>query len=244
MNRMISLMSVAFLFSIVSAPARGQDDKAMQAVLDKAVKALGGEEKLRQTMSWKLTGDQSEPVNTVQGIERYRSVSEFEEEGKKITTTDILNGAKGWNISGGGQFELMKEGLAQVRQRAYQEVIPILVYPLKGKGFTVKSAGEEKVDGKPAIGVRATFPDKSESVLFFDKETGLPLKHTYKVQGYNDKTINVEDTFSNYKEIDGIKKAMKMKSKESNGKDETFDSVITEFKVLKEVDPKTFADPK
>lgn len=245
MNRMTRVMCMAFLVSLVTAPVRGQDDKAAQAVLDKAIKALGGEEKLRQAMSWKLKDDQAEMVITVHGIEQYRSVSESEEKGKKFKSTDILNGDEGWNISGGSQSKLTKEHLAQLRQRAYQEVIPVLVYPLKGKGFKVKLDREEKVDGKSAIGVHATFPDKSESVIFFDKETGLPLKHIYKMPVYPDKTINFEHTFSNHKEIDGIKKAMKMKSKvSSNGKDETFETVITEFKVLKEVNPKTFADPK
>ena len=51
-----------------------------------------------------------------------------------------------------------------------------------------------------------------------------------------------ETTFSNYKEFDGIKKATKSESKRNGEKFLTTE--VTEFKVLKKVDPKTFDEPK
>ena len=54
----------------------------------------------------------------------------------------------------------------------------------------------------------------------------------------------MDHTFGNYNEIDCIQKAMKVTSEIYYGKSETIETVITEFKVLKEVDSKTFAETK
>ena len=51
-----------------------------------------------------------------------------------------------------------------------------------------------------------------------------------------------ETTFSDYKDFDGIKKATKVSSKRNGEK--SADLEISEFKVLDNVDPETFARPK
>ena len=48
--------------------------------------------------------------------------------------------------------------------------------PLKGKGFKVDSSGDEKVGEKAVAVVRVTGPEGKEFTLYFDKESGLPVK--------------------------------------------------------------------
>ena len=55
-------------------------------------------------------------------------------------------------------------------------MVSSLVIFAKGKGFKIEAAGEEKVGDKPAAVVKVTGPDSKDFKLFFDKESGLPVK--------------------------------------------------------------------
>ena len=86
-----------------------------------------------------------------------------------------------------------------------------------------------------------TTPDGKEFTLYFDKESGLPVKLVAKVVGFGGEEFTQETTYKDYKDFDGIKKATKVDSKR-DGEDFT-KSEVTEFKVLEKVDPKAFSEP-
>ena len=95
---------------------------------------------------------------------------------------------------------------------------------------------------KPASGLKATGPDGKEFTIYFDKTSGLPVKLVAKVVGFDGQEYTEEQTYENYKEFGGIKKATKLEAKRDG---ESFlTSEITEFKVLDHVDPKTFSAPE
>src|SRR5207253_5998748 len=119
----------------------------------------------------------------------------------------------------------------------YLTVIPITIVPLKGKEFKVAPLGEEKVGGKPAVGVKVTGPDGKDFNLYFDQESGLPVKLVAKVVGFMGDEFTMETIFSDYKEMGGIKKATKIESKRDGEKFQ--DQQVTEFRILDKVDPKT-----
>src|SRR5207302_437956 len=66
-------------------------------------------------------------------------------------------------------------------REVYLQLVPVTVLPLRGKGFKVKTAGEEKVGGKAAVVLEVTGPDSKDFKLSFDKESGLPVKMVAKV---------------------------------------------------------------
>jgi hypothetical protein len=122
------------------------------------------------------------------------------------------------------------------------QVVLLTLVPLKGKEFKLAVAGEEKVNGKRAAGIKVTGPDKKDFTLFFDKESGLLVKMVVKVIGFGNNEVTQEMTFGDYKEFDGIKKATKIVNKRDG---ERFQDIeIAEFKVLDKVDAKTFEEPK
>ena len=57
MKRLLGAVLAGFLMAILGSPVRA-DDKDPNAILDKAIKALGGEEKLKkaESISWKSKG--------------------------------------------------------------------------------------------------------------------------------------------------------------------------------------------
>ena len=80
-------------------------------------------------------------------------------------------------------MELDGDDLAAEKRRAYLQAAPMTILPLKGKGFKVESATEEKVGDKPAAVLKVTGPDGKDFTLFFDKESGLPVKLVATVAG-------------------------------------------------------------
>jgi hypothetical protein len=252
MRRFLGAVAVSALVLGASTLARAADEKDAKAILDKAIKALGGEEKLgaAKAITWKakgkinLGGNESEFTSeaTAQGLDHYRSSFEGEFNGNKVKGDGAVNGDKGWRQFGDNKMELDKDGLANEKRNVYLMLVPITLVPLKEKGFKVESAGEEAVGGKPAACLKITAPDGKDFKLYFDKESGLPVKEVAKVAGFMGEEVAQETTYSNYKDFHGIKKATKTETSRDGQK--FIEGEVTEFKVLDKVDPKTFAEPQ
>jgi hypothetical protein len=252
MARFIAAAFVAVLILGSGREARAEGGKDATAILDKAIKALGGEEKLAKVKAatWKskgtltLMGNDNEVSSqtTVQGLDHFRQEFEGEFGGNKIKGVTVVAGDKGWRKFGENQMALDKAAVAVTKRTVYLTMVPITILPLKGKGFKVETAAEEKVDGKPAVGVKATGPDGKEFLLYFDKESGLPVKLKATVVGFMGEDFALETTYGDYKEVGGIKKATKYKSTRDGEKYQ--DQQVSDFKALDKADAKAFAEPE
>lgn len=251
MKRYISAV-VAVLIVGTNAPARPDGDKDSAAVLDKAIKALGGAEKFGKTPAYQLKGkgtinfggNESSFTNqsTVQGLDRFRSEFEADFGGNKVHGLTVVSGAKGWRKFGEQGQELAGDMLANEKRNVYLQVIPATLVALKGEGFKLAPAGEEKVNDKPAVGLKVTGPEGKDFTIYFDKESGLPVKLAAKVSGFMGEDATQETTYAEYKDFGGVKKATKLVTKRDG---EPFLKLeVTEFKLLDKVAPETFAEPK
>ena len=247
MKRFLGAVVATTLLSVLGSPVWA-DDQDTKAILDKAIKALGGEAKLGKALAFSSKakgtirfGGNENPFNsqlTVKGLDHYRS--EFGND--MFQGVVVLAGDKGWRKFGDNLMEMDADAVANEKRNIYLQVVPVTLVPLKGKGFKVESVGEEKVGDKPAVGLKATGPDGKDFNLYFDKESGLPVKLTAKVIGFMGEEFTQETTFGDYKDFDGIKKATKVEVKRGG---ETFlEQEVTEFKALDKVPPETFAEPK
>jgi len=243
--RWIRRVVVAILpFVATCVPARGDDPK-VTTILDKAIIALGGEEKLAKITAFKWVGTVTFNVNgdertndvefTVDGLDHLRR-----EWGRNLM---VVAGDKAWQKRGDSFRELMADAVAREKRNIYLQVIPVTLVPLKGKGYTCEAAGEEKVGEKPAVLVKVTAPDGKDFTLFFDKETGLPVKEVAQLEIPGGREVTTETTFADYKDFGGIKKATKIAFK-SSGFGNGGSQVISAFKVLEKVPDETFAEPK
>src|SRR5262245_26403265 len=108
--------------------ARSADDDA-HAVVDKAIKALGGEAKLKKAkaMTWKTKGkiifggnaSEFTSQTTVAGLDRLRNEFESEFGGNPIKGTTVIAGDKGWRKFGEMSMELDEGGLANEKRNVY-----------------------------------------------------------------------------------------------------------------------------
>ena len=246
MRRCVGL-AVAACVLVVCGPGRA-DDKDVKAVLDKAIKAMGGEEKLGKIESFSLKSKdvmvfngeerESQGETIVKGLDHSRR--EFGSD--QFHGVFVLSGDKGWRKFGDQAGEIEGDFLAAMKCGNYMQVVAMTLVPLRGKGFKVESAGEEKVGDKPASVLKITGPDGKDYKLYFDKESGLPVKQFARVMGFQGQEHDEETTFANYKDFDGIKKATKIDAKRDGEKFRS--SEIIGFKVLDKVNPETFTEPK
>jgi hypothetical protein len=151
-------------------------------------------------------------------------------------------GDKGWRKFGEEPVEIEPDALVNDKRNIYLQLAPALLVPLKGKGFKVVSAGEEKVGDRPAAVLKVTAPDGKDFTLAFDKETGLPVKLTATVLDFQGNEFRQETTYRDYKDFGGIKKATKTESRRDGNP--FIEGEVLEFKVLDKVDPGTFTEPK
>jgi hypothetical protein len=247
MRRIFGAALAAALLFIPLAAAKGGEDDA-KSVLDKAIKALGGEEKLAKVEAFSMKskgtiviqGNESEMTAeaTFKGLDHLRR--EFGND--QFHGVVVFAGDKGWRKFGDNSSEIEGDGAANEKRNIYLAVIPVTIVAAKGSGFKCETAGEEKVGDKAAVILKITGPDGKDFTLSFDKESGLPVKQVAKVVGFGGMEFTMESTYSDYKDFGGIKKATKVQAKRDGEKFQ--DMEITEFKVLDKVEPDTFSEPK
>jgi len=251
MRKFIAMASILFLVCDFAPRARAEDDKGAAGIVDKGIEALGGKEKLAgvKAVTWQGKGkifiqDSENEFHSklvAEGLDRFRGEFEGKFNGDEIKGVTILDGDKGWRQFG-EPSELDKESLANEKRNAYLQLIPALLVPLKEKEFKLEPAGQQKVNDKPAVAVKVTPADGKEFTIFFDKDSGLPVRLVAKVIGWAGDEFTQETTYADFKDFDGIKKATKIVAKRDGEKFVEYQ--VTEFKTLDKAPQKSFDKPE
>ncbi len=234
-----------------AVPARADDAGDARALVEKAVKAHGGREKLAKltghTLQFKGTFHgmgQAIPMTgeiKTQGADRQRIEVEVEAGGQKFRVLVVLNGDKGWTRMGDQTMEMDKDVLAEAREQAYAGWVATLE-PLAGKQFTLATIGEVEIAKRPALGVKVTSKGRRDVDLYFDKATGLLVKTETRVKDEGSGQEVTEEMFpGEYKEVDGTKQSMKFTVKR-DGKP-YLDGEVTDYQLVEKMDASVFAKP-
>lgn len=253
MKRFIAALFVAVLMCGAASRALVADEKDADAIVDKAIQAVGGKEKLADFKAavWKSKGTITIQDNdndftsksTAQGLDHFRTEFEGEFNGNNVKGQTTIDGDKGWRKFGDGEAqELDADALAAEKRLLYLQLVPMNPLLLKDKVFKVEAAGEEKIGDKQAVGLKVTGPDGKDFTLYFDKETGLPVREVAKVTGWDGNEFTQDTAYSDYKEFSGIKKAAKTVSKRDG--DKFVSTTVTDFQVVEKVEPETFKKPE
>jgi hypothetical protein len=212
MRRTVSVLLAGLVLVSYAGLARAQDAKA---IVDKAIKAMGGEEKLAK---YKATTTKEKgtyygmgaglPYTADYAIELpYRTRMEV-----AGYFTSVFDKDKGWMKMGNDTTEMSKEQVAQRQEEQYCSWLTTLL-PLKDKNITLTMLGESKVGDRPAVGIKASSKGHRDVKIYFDKENGRPLKSEFMVQDETQggKEVNQEAFYESYKEVNGVQVPMKMK---------------------------------
>jgi hypothetical protein len=155
--------------------------------------------------------------------------------------TIVLDGDKGW-FKAGDAMDLSKEQLAEAKEEQYARHVATLL-PLKKGGFTLASLGEQKVDDRPAAGVKVSHQGHRDVTLFFDKDSGLLVKteQTVKDEQQGGKEVKQEIWYSDFKDTEGRKVPTKIKFNRDGKK--FVESEMSDYKPVEKLEANTFAKP-
>jgi hypothetical protein len=234
-------------------PARADDQGQVGPIIDKAINALGGEENLNKwkAATWKAKGTfyglgEGIPYTSevaAQWPDRIRTTIEGELNGQKFTFVNIVNGGKGWMRANGETMALEGDRLDEAKEEVYASYVATLT-PLKSNSFTLTSLGNSKVDGHEVVGVKVASKGHRDISIFFDKETGLPVKTERKVKDVmaGGDELMQETLMSDYKEIQETKHPMKVIIKRDGKK--YIEQENSDMKLAEKLDDKLFSEPK
>lgn len=250
MRRVLGGSFVLSVFMATAASVWADDQAAVRSIIDKAMKASGGEEKLAKykAATWKGKGK----IN-VGGVEieftleaaaqppkQSRMKSEGEFSGTKFERTQVVNGDKGWISLTGSTEDMPEDQLAAAKEDLYAGWLAMLV-PLKDAAFKLAPLPEIKVGDRPAVGVRVSHPGHKDINLYFDKDKGLLVKVQRRVKDMTGQEVEQETFYTDYKEETGILHPRKQKTKRDGS--DFLQIEITEYKPLEQLDVSTFAKP-
>jgi hypothetical protein len=259
--RRVLVLAAASLFCfalLVAGPVRADDKAELKAVIDKAVKAHGGEANLLKykASSWKGKGK----VHVMGGIDwtgewyevndaKLRFSLDMEVMGMALKTVQVINDDKGWlKVTVGGNdvldMEMTKEMIDEAKEEFYAgRIMSMRAFAAKDKGLELSPLGEVKVNGKPCIGIRVASKDRRDVMLFLDKETHLVAKAEHRIKDFEagGEEKNQEYFFNDYKELDGVKEATRF-AMHRDGKP-FLEAEVSEFKHLDKLDDALFQKP-
>lgn len=232
----------------MASMARAQDDP--KAIVEKAIKARGGAEKLTKypAATWKGTGSVSamgQELNftgdwAVQAPNKVKMNLDFNGQFKFVQVSD---GKQGWRDIGGMVTDLSPEEVAEISEGQYAEALMARLVQLQGKDFTLTAAGEKQVEGKPAAGIKVSSKGHRDVTLYFDKGSGLPVAVEMKTKDFmqGGQEIKQESIILEYKDVQGLKYPGKIKIVRDGMK--FVESDMTDIKLLEKLDDNTFKKP-
>lgn len=245
-------LSVFALVYLASSLQMARADDAANAVLDKAIKALGGEEKLKgaKAITWAAKGTLSFGGNdnpfstsvTAQGLSQYQGKFSGDFNGNQFEAVTVINGDKGWRKFGDMTMEMDEDALATEKRNIYLRLIPTLILPLKGEGFKAESGGEEKEGDITHNVVKVTGPEGKSFRLYFDKESSLPVKLVATVPDFMGEEYEQTTTYKDFKDFGGIMKATKIEILRDG--ERLMEENVSEFKAHESVDAAAFKEPE
>jgi outer membrane lipoprotein-sorting protein len=253
MRQILGVATACALVLTMTVPVRAaDDDAAVRALVDKAIKAHGGADNLAKVKAVILKGkgkvhvmdNDYEYTSTIsiQHPDKIRFEMSFEVMGMAFTFLQVFDGAKGWVKLNDKTTEMGKEAATEAREQMHARQVTSLL-PLRGKEYKLGTLGEAKVQDKEAVGVLVSRKDFRDVSLWFDKKTGLLLKSETRAKDLqvDNNEYASETYYSDYKEKDGVQHAMKITIKR-DGK-AYVEAEATEIEVKDKLDAATFAKP-
>lgn len=250
------IVCVAAALALAATGAARADDQAdLKKVIDKAIKATGGEEKLAKfhANTFKEKGkfygmsEEGTPFTgefAVQHPDKMRVKIEADAGGNSFTFIQVVDGDKVWRKINDDVMEVTdKDEVAEIKEQTYVGNVARLLPLVKDNGYTLAALGEAKVGGKPAVGVRVSHKGHRDVSLYFDKDTGLLAKVESVVKDMmaGGKEVTQEELFSNYKDVGGLKHPMTVLINRDGKK--YVDGEISDFELKEKLDDSVFAKP-
>ena len=246
-TQLVRYLSVALV--LAGAGWASAQDEA-KAILDKAVKAHGGAEKLNsvkaQTSKAKgkleiLGGLEFTQESAIQHPDKLREVVHLMVNGMNVDVTTVYNGKEGW-INAMGQTMPMEGAILEAVKDSIDSMALSRLAFAGSKDLRLTLLGESKVNDKPAVGVKISREGHKDVNMYFDKGTGLLAKFEHRVKdAQTGQEVAEERIILEYQDADGMKVAKKV----SVNRDEKkyMEAEVQEVKLSDKLDSSLFEKP-
>jgi hypothetical protein len=251
MNKIWSVPLSVGLLLAAAGPSRADDQAEAKALVEKAIKAMGGADNLAKFKSISLKGKGTvyEPGKVAfteqsmsQQVDRYRFELELNVDCNKIQEIIVVNDDKGWIKIADTVQEMPKELVGAFKDYFYALRLASVPVDLLEKDVKLSPLGEMKIGDRLAVGLLVSRKGRRDVNLYFDKETSLPVKGEITARDIEaDQEVSHEFLFSEYKEFDGVKAYTQMVWNK-NGK-KYLDRELTELKPEEKLDDSLFGKP-
>lgn len=232
--------SILFLTAILMTAFLGTNAQTLDEILNKHFKA-NGQEKLVAVKTYSIKAKISQ-MGTEMPLEmkmkrpdKFRM--EMDIQGQKMI--QAFDGEKGWVIAPWVSPEPQELSGDQLKQAMEQANIDGELYNYEKNGLTVELTGKVKDGDSNAYLVKVTNDKGDVKSYFIDTEKYLINKVKAKVNAMG-QTVEVEQRFAEYKNIDGIMIATKIESVSPMG---TATISMDEVKFNVEIDDAIFNKP-
>jgi hypothetical protein len=194
-----------------SIPVDQENARQARALLDQAIQALGGQAYL-SVHDMEFQGRNYSFYHgrpTSNGVLFWRFVEYPEKERMEVTpqrdVAVIYVGNKGYEVTYKGPHALEKKDLDDYLRRRRLSLENVLRTWTNDPGVAFFYDGNALADNLPAQQI-TLIDSKNEAVsLYFDPDTHLPIKKTYKWRDPVDRELNVEEEiYADYKPVQGI----------------------------------------
>lgn len=243
----------AVALALTAAAARADDKADTRAVIDKAIQARGGEEKLAKVKAVHFKGKgkfygMGDGIDytgdwTIQPPDKVRFQFDFEVNGMRVAFVIVFDGKKGWMKINENTMDMDEDAVTEIKEDVYAGRVESLVPLIKDKGFELSPLGEVKIGDHQAVGVRIAHKGHRDINLYFDKKTGLPVKSERMIKDHmmGGKERTQETLHSDYKDVGGVQHGMKVLIKRDGEK--FVESELTDFETKDQFDDSVFAKP-
>jgi hypothetical protein len=247
MKRITALSLVVIVALVGRLPAA---DDEPRAIIERAIKAHGGQERLEKLKTDRVTLKGTMTINdkpveftgetTVNLPSQLRSVTVLMLEPKPRTIVQLLNGDKATVAIDGQPQPVVASAVQEIRDIMMLNRAERLTPLLSDKAFELTALDESKVDDKPVVGVKVRLKNHADLKMFFDKDSGLLVK-TEHVREESKKKITQEEFYSDFRDVDGYKRPRK--TVVHRGGKPFLEMEEVEVKYLDKVDETLFTKP-
>ncbi len=234
--------------STVAAPIATSPEQlaAARKVLTAALKAKGGEAKLRAIKGLQMTGTGNTTIESTPMPVEVSRWFQLPDHLRIDVTIDPpgdtppaqiqigVDGTTGWQRSPEGLQDIPSEDLASVEFERWREPELVLL-EARDPQVALRTLPDGDIDGKPHSILVLSSPFGVDLTLAFDKQTMLLRRMTYEISG----ETNVDD-FTDYRDISGLKVAHKRVST-AGGRITTVE--MSKVSINPKIDPTIFKKP-
>jgi len=173
-----------------------------QTVIDNYINAIGGKEKLMKVSSLVQEMEASfqgqNMITTVKQKNPNMMMTDVSMVGMGSVFKQAFDGEKGYMSQMGNKQDMPAEVIAEMKAR--KGLFPELEYDSSKLELT----GIESVEGKDAYVVVVT-TDSGKTTNYYEVASGLKVKKSEVAKGPGGQEVTQETSYSNYKEVDGVK---------------------------------------